>query len=89
MAISLAVILLLGLLANRLFEKLKMPGLLGMLILGVIISLFTTNLNWKERLFCVIAYVPKATVQAAMGAIPLSLGVESGMLFWLLRYYLY
>ncbi len=45
---------------------------------GVIISLFATNLNWKERLFCVIAYVPKATVQAAIGAIPLSLGVESG-----------
>lgn len=46
--------------------------------LGVIISLFATDLNWKERLFCVIAYTPKATVQAAIGAIPLSLGVESG-----------
>lgn len=46
--------------------------------LGVIISLFTTDLNWRERLFCVIAYIPKATVQAAIGAIPLSLGVESG-----------
>jgi len=46
--------------------------------LGVIISLLGTNLNWKERLFCIIAYVPKATVQAAMGAVPLSSGVESG-----------
>lgn len=52
-------------------------GLLGR-SLGVIISLFATDFNWKERLFCVIAYIPKATVQAAMGTIPLSLGVESG-----------
>ncbi|NME94556.1 sodium:proton antiporter [Clostridium cochlearium] len=52
-------------------------GLLGRSI-GVIISLLGTELNWKERLFCIIAYIPKATVQAAMGAVPLSLGIESG-----------
>ena len=52
-------------------------GLVGR-SLGVIISLFATDFNWKERLFCIIAYIPKATVQAAIGAIPLSLGVESG-----------
>jgi solute carrier family 9B (sodium/hydrogen exchanger), member 1/2 len=52
-------------------------GLIGRSI-GVIIALLKTDLNWKERLFCVIAYIPKATVQAAMGAIPLSLGVASG-----------
>ncbi len=52
-------------------------GLVGRSI-GVIISLLRTDLNWKERIFCVIAYIPKATVQAAMGAIPLSLGVASG-----------
>ena len=52
-------------------------GLLGRSI-GVIISLLGTNLNWKERFFCVISYIPKATVQAAMGAIPLSFGVKSG-----------
>lgn len=52
-------------------------GLIGRSI-GVIISLLGTDLNWKERLFCVISYIPKATVQAAMGAVPLSLGVESG-----------
>lgn len=46
--------------------------------IGVILSLLGTDLNWKERLFCVISYIPKATVQAAMGAVPLSLGVESG-----------
>lgn len=52
-------------------------GLLGRSI-GVIISVLGTNLNWKERFFCIISYIPKATVQAAMGAIPLSLGVTSG-----------
>jgi NhaP-type Na+/H+ or K+/H+ antiporter len=52
-------------------------GLIGRSI-GVILSLLGTNLNWKERFFCVIAYIPKATVQAAMGAVPLSFGVESG-----------
>jgi NhaP-type Na+/H+ or K+/H+ antiporter len=45
---------------------------------GVIISTLGTNLNMKERLFCIISYTPKATVQAAIGAIPLSLGVSSG-----------
>jgi NhaP-type Na+/H+ or K+/H+ antiporter len=52
-------------------------GLLGRSI-GVVISTLGTELNWKERLFCVIAYTPKATVQAAIGAVPLSLGVISG-----------
>jgi NhaP-type Na+/H+ or K+/H+ antiporter len=52
-------------------------GLLGRSI-GVIISVLGTNLNWKERIFCVISYIPKATVQAAMGAVPLALGVASG-----------
>lgn len=52
-------------------------GLIGRSI-GVIISLLGTELNWKERLFCIIAYIPKATVQAAIGAVPLALGVKSG-----------
>lgn len=52
-------------------------GLLGR-SLGVLIATLNTDLNWKERLFCIIAYIPKATVQAAIGAVPLSLGVESG-----------
>lgn len=37
-----------------------------------------TELNLKERLFCVIAYLPKATVQAAIGSVPLSLGLPCG-----------
>jgi len=64
-------------------------GLLGLVILslglvvrsiGVLVSLMGTNLNAKERLFCVISYFPKATVQAAMGAVPLAAGVKSGEL---------
>lgn len=39
-----------------------------------------TQLNKKERLFCVIAYLPKATVQAAVGSVPLSLGLPCGQL---------
>ncbi|WP_434301879.1 cation:proton antiporter domain-containing protein [Clostridium botulinum] len=52
-------------------------GLIGRSI-GVLISLKGSNLNKKERLFCVIAYIPKATVQAAMGPVPLANGVAAG-----------
>ncbi|MCM1496568.1 MAG: hypothetical protein NC089_12335 [Bacteroides sp.] len=37
-----------------------------------------TKLNLKEKIFCVIAYLPKATVQAAIGSVPLSLGLPCG-----------
>ncbi len=49
-------------------------------ILGVYISLIKTNLTIKERTFCAIAYIPKATVQAAIGAIPLTMGLACGEL---------
>ena len=39
-----------------------------------------TSLNFKERLFCVIAYLPKATVQAAIGSVPLSMGLACGQI---------
>ena len=45
---------------------------------GVFICLLKTNLNKKEKLFTMIAYTPKATVQAAIGGIPLSLGLSCG-----------
>lgn len=45
---------------------------------GVLFCLIGTPLNRKERMFCVIAYLPKATVQAAIGSIPLSLGLPCG-----------
>lgn len=47
-------------------------------IIGVLCCLIKTKLNLKERLFCMIAYMPKATVQAAIGAIPLSMGLACG-----------
>lgn len=47
-------------------------------MIGVILSLTKTKLNKKERLFCAIAYTPKATVQAAIGTIPLSMGISCG-----------
>ena len=45
---------------------------------GVFICLLNTKLNKKEKLFAMIAYTPKATVQAAIGGIPLSLGLSCG-----------
>lgn len=49
--------------------------------IGVWLSLLGTPLNAKEKWFCVVAYWPKATVQAAIGAVPLSLGLPYGELF--------
>ncbi len=45
---------------------------------GVFVSLLKTKLNMKERLFCMIAYTPKATVQAAIGSLPLAMGLACG-----------
>ncbi len=45
---------------------------------GVAISVSRTALSAKERLFCMIAYMPKATVQAAIGSIPLAMGLPCG-----------
>ena len=47
---------------------------------GVWLALLGSKLNKDERLFCVFSYMPKATVQAAIGAIPLSMGVPGGEL---------
>ena len=45
---------------------------------GVCICMIGTNLTIKEKIFCVIAYLPKATVQASIGSIPLALGLPCG-----------
>lgn len=45
---------------------------------GVLLCLLGTKLDRRERLYCVIAYLPKATVQAAIGSVPLSLGLPCG-----------
>ncbi|MFI3290046.1 MAG: cation:proton antiporter [Rikenellaceae bacterium] len=47
-------------------------------MVGVYCSMVGSELNFRERLFCMIAYMPKATVQAAIGSIPLSLGLGCG-----------
>lgn len=49
-------------------------------MIGVIISVSKTPLNFKEKLFTCLSYIPKATVQAAIGTIPLQYGVPSGNL---------
>lgn len=46
--------------------------------LGTLLSISTSNLNKKEKLFTVFSYMPKATVQAAIGAVPLANGLSSG-----------
>ena len=63
------------------------PKAVGMIFLalavrsvGVVLSVMGTKLNFKERLFCVIAYLPKATVQAAIGSVPLALGLPCGQM---------
>ena len=45
---------------------------------GVLLCLLGTPLDRKERLFCIIAYLPKATVQAAIGSVPLAMGLACG-----------
>ncbi len=57
---------------------LLIAGVLLFRIVGVLISLIKTNLNGKERLFTVFAYMPKATVQAAIGGLPLAMGLPCG-----------
>ena len=47
-------------------------------MVGVGLSLIKTKISAKERLFCAVAYTPKATVQAAIGTIPLAMGLECG-----------
>ena len=64
-------------------------GIIGLIIIllgliarsvGVYMSLWGSELNDKEKLFCIVSYIPKATVQAAIGAVPLAAGVDSGEL---------
>ena len=47
---------------------------------GVSLCLVKTSLNLKERLFCAIAYLPKATVQAAIGSVPMTMGLSCGQI---------
>lgn len=62
-------------------------GLMGLAVIafglvfrsvGTYLSVLGAGLTWKEKLFCVVSYIPKATVQAAIGAIPLEAGIPGG-----------
>lgn len=60
------------------FAVLLIMGALLFRMIGVALSLVKTDLSRKERLFCMAAYTPKATVQAAIGGIPLTMGLNCG-----------
>ena len=53
-------------------------GVLAFRMLGVFLCILGTGLTFKEKLFCMLAYTPKATVQAAIGGLPLAMGLECG-----------
>ena len=53
-------------------------GALAFRFIGVGICMIKTKLSLRERLFCMIAYMPKATVQAAIGGVPLAMGLSCG-----------
>ena len=53
-------------------------GALLFRMVAVLMAISGTNLNAKERCFTAFAFTPKATVQAAIGSIPLMAGVEAG-----------
>ena len=87
---SIALIMLIGMSAGWVCRKVKLPGLLGMLFTGIILGplifrmagvalcMAGTKLKLKEMVFCMLAYTPKATVQAAIGGVPLSMGLACG-----------
>lgn len=87
---SIALIMLIGMSAGWICRKVKLPGLLGMLFTGIILGALIfrmagvalcmagTKLKLKERVFCMLAYTSKATVQAAIGGVPLSMGLACG-----------
>ncbi|MDD2980889.1 MAG: cation:proton antiporter [Hespellia sp.] len=53
-------------------------GVLVFRMAGVLVCMIKTPLNRKERFFCMMAYMPKATVQAAIGGVPLAMGLDCG-----------
>lgn len=57
---------------------LLLAGALVFRMLGVWVCLLKTALSGREKLFCMLSYTPKATVQAAIGGIPLAMGLPCG-----------
>lgn len=73
--------------ASMSIESVKDSALIAVLLivlllvfrgLGVLLSVLGTQLNKEEKAFAIFAYIPKATVQAAIGAVPLAMGLPSG-----------
>lgn len=60
------------------FAILLVIGALMFRMVGVLVSLIKTKFEFREKLFCMISYTPKATVQAAIGSIPLAMGLACG-----------
>lgn len=71
-------------LAYGLLAGLLIFGALVIRMMGVFISISFTKLTNKQKIYTMMAYIPKATVQAAIGAIPLSLGLEKGSMILVL-----
>ena len=69
-----------ALLSAGLGSVLLILGALLFRSIGVVVSLLGSGLSFKEILYCDVAYFPKATVQAAVGAIPLAQGLACGMM---------
>ena len=55
-------------------------GCLCFRAVGVLLCVAGSGFKWKEKLFCVLAYLPKATVQAAIGGVPLAMGLGCGQI---------
>ncbi|AMC01587.1 potassium/proton antiporter [Aerococcus viridans] len=75
--------------ASMSIESVKDSGLIAVVLivlllvfrgLGVLLSVLGTQLNKEEKAFAVFAYLPKATVQAAIGAVPLAMGLPNGQI---------
>ena len=65
--------------ASAIFKTIiLLVAVLIMRAFGILLCLIKTDLNFKERIFCTFTGIPKATVQAAIGAIPLSMGLPNG-----------
>lgn len=60
------------------YAAVLIAGVLAFRVCGVLLCLLGTKLTIKERIFCMVGYLPKATVQAAIGGVPLAMGLACG-----------
>lgn len=61
-----------------LFTVVLLLGVIAFRMIGVFVCMIGTSLSVREKLFCMLAYTPKATVQAAIGGLPLAMGLGCG-----------